>query len=178
MTKATDSIHQRHRAQAINYLLLADLEHAKIINTRPERVEHEFVNCTLRRHETRIPTIETVDWDTSSDVANRFIDTLSSMIRDWGSALESALYEVAIAQTIGASPDRNAPIAVYGSSGQIGQQAMRLLDPITGFRVTAFQKQEQNFAVHCRRLLYHTDLQKLLWANLTAKSVTLTTIVR
>ncbi len=176
--KATDAIHQRHRAQAINYLLLADLEHAKVINTRPERVEHEFVNCTLRRNETRTPTIEIIDWDTSSDVANRFLGTLSSMFRDWGSALESGLYEDAIAQTIGAGPDRNDAIAVYGSNGQIGQHAMRLLDPITGFRVTAFQKQEQNFAVHCRRLLNHTDLQKLLWANLTAHNVTLTMIER
>ena len=46
--KATDAIHPRHRGQTLNYLLLLDLGHGKVINVRPEVVGHEFVNCPNR----------------------------------------------------------------------------------------------------------------------------------
>ncbi len=53
--KASDGIHPRHRGQTINYLLLADLEHAKLVNLRPEVVQHEFVNCSQRLVNLRDP---------------------------------------------------------------------------------------------------------------------------
>ena len=127
--KATDAIHPRHRAQTINYLLLADLEHAKIINTR-------------------------------------------------GSALEISIYEEAVVHILGAGSVGGDFVAVYGSRGKLGQHPMRLLNPTTSFRVTAFQKPDPNFAIHCRRLLNHTDLQTFLWANLTPHTVTITRIAK
>jgi GxxExxY protein len=55
--KAPDAIHPRHRGQTLNYLLLLDLGHGKVINVRPEVVGHEFVNCSARLAELRRPTI-------------------------------------------------------------------------------------------------------------------------
>ena len=46
--KATEHLSGRHRAQVLNYLLLCELEHAKLVNVRPSAVEHEFVNTTLK----------------------------------------------------------------------------------------------------------------------------------
>src|SRR5258707_911174 len=42
--KAAESIARRHQAQLLNYLLLCDVAHGKLVNIRPEDVEHEFVN--------------------------------------------------------------------------------------------------------------------------------------
>ena len=42
--KAVESVSGRHRAQLLHYLLLCDVAHGKLINVRPEDVQHEFVN--------------------------------------------------------------------------------------------------------------------------------------
>lgn len=42
--KAVETLVARHRAQLLNYLLLCDLAHGKLINVRTEGVQHEFVN--------------------------------------------------------------------------------------------------------------------------------------
>jgi GxxExxY protein len=68
--KAADAIHPRHRGQTLNYLLLLDLGHGKVINVRPESVGHEFVNCPARltefeSHAKRLighTTLKTVHW--------------------------------------------------------------------------------------------------------------------
>jgi GxxExxY protein len=46
--KVASALHERHRQQLIQYLMLTDLHHGKLINFGGEKVEHEFVNC----HET------------------------------------------------------------------------------------------------------------------------------
>ena len=55
--KAADALHPRHRGQTLNYLLLFDLAHGKIVNLRSQRVEHEFVNCPNRLSDLRSPNV-------------------------------------------------------------------------------------------------------------------------
>lgn len=45
--KAVRGLTEKHRGQLLQYLLLADVAHGKLINVRPELVEHEFINTTL-----------------------------------------------------------------------------------------------------------------------------------
>lgn len=99
--KAADSIVPRHRGQTINYLLLFDLPHAKIINIRPERVGDEFVNCHSRLHELKNPTLDTARFESGIEGADFFHDRLMSLIQDWGSGLETALYEEALTHFLG-----------------------------------------------------------------------------
>ena len=47
--KAVDNLVPRHLAQLLNYLLLTDSCHGKIINMHNEEVEHQFVNTSLTR---------------------------------------------------------------------------------------------------------------------------------
>src|SRR5437016_4910208 len=47
--KTVETLHPQHRAQLLNYLMLTECKHGKLINMRSERIEHEFVNCLLTR---------------------------------------------------------------------------------------------------------------------------------
>lgn len=94
--KSAESIVPRHRGQTINYLLLFDLPHGKIINARPERVTSEFVNCHLRLVDLRNPTVDAKKFDSSIAGGSFFIDHLINLIHDWGSGLETGLYEDAL----------------------------------------------------------------------------------
>jgi len=174
--KATDVIVPRHRGQTINYLLLFDLPHGKIINVRPERVSSEFVNCNLRLEEMRNPDIDTKRFDASVAGASFFYDNLISMIHDWGSGLELGLYEEALTHFLGGEEQVLLPVPINGSIRHLHNQKMRLLTPEVSFRITAFPDRLEAFEVHARRLLQRTNLRAIHWANIAFQQVTFTTI--
>ena len=174
--KAAESIVPRHRSQNINYLLLFDLPHGKIINVRPERVGDEFVNCHLRLDELKNPIVDTARFDSALAGASFFHDHLISMIQDWGTGLETGLYEEALTHFLGGEERVLLTVAVLGAKGHLHDQKMRLVAPDVAFKLTAFPDRLEAFEVHARRLIQHTSLNAIHWANLTQKHVTFTTI--
>ncbi len=174
--KAAESIVPRHRGQTINYLLLFDLPHGIIINVRPERVGDEFVNCHLRLDALRNPSVDTSSFDSAVAGASIFHDHLISMIQDWGAGLETGLYEEGLTHFLGGEERVLQPVPVMGAKGQLHEQKLRLLAPDVAFKLTVFPDGIEAFEVHARRLLQHTSLNVIHWANITHKHVTFTTI--
>jgi GxxExxY protein len=174
--KATVGIHPRHRSQAFNYLLLFDLAHGKIINTRPERVESEFVNCHQRLEDLRNPTIVDTAFASKISGAEFFRDMLTTLVRDWGAGLEIGLFEEALTHFLGGEDKVNVPVPVIGKKGRLSDQKFRLLAPAVAFKLTAFPERLEAFQVHARKLLQHTTLKAIHWANVTHRQVTFTTI--
>ncbi len=174
--KAAESIVPRHRGQTINYLLLFDLPHGKLINVRPERVVDEFVNCHLRLDALRNPTVDTAGFDFAVAGASFFYDHLIRVIQDWGSGLETGLYEEALTHFLGGEERVLLPVPVMGVKGHLHDQKMRLLAPNVAFKLTAFPDRLMAFEVHARRLIQHTSLTTIHWANITHNHVTFTTI--
>ncbi|MBL9183291.1 MAG: GxxExxY protein [Verrucomicrobiaceae bacterium] len=174
--KAVENIVSRHRSQTFNYLLLFDLPHGKIINMRPESVEDEFVNCRTRLDDLRNPSLITKAYDHSLPGAEFFHDTLRDLLHDWGAGLELALYDEALTHFLGGDDQALVPVPVIGSHGHLHDQKMRLLAPDVAFKLTAFTDTSDAFVTHAQRLLRHTSLKAIQWANLTHQEVTFTTI--
>ncbi len=172
--KSVDAIHARHRGQTLNYLLLSGLAHAKIINVGPERVEHEFVNCNLQLADLRAPNFVLRDWDDHIAGAQPFRQTLGLLIEDWGTGLELELYNAALSHFLGGAAD----VPISGSQGELGVQVMRLAAPGVGFKLTALKERHELFAIHTQRLLKHTPLHAILWANITIDEVRFQAITR
>lgn len=174
--KSAESIVPRHRGQTINYLLLFDLPHGKLINVRPERVGDEFVNCHLRLDALRAPSVDNASFVSTIAGAAFFHDHLTSLIRDWGSGLETGLYEEGLTHFLGGEEQALQPVPVMGAKGHLHDQKMRLLAPDVAFTLTAFPDRLEAFETHARRLLQHTSLTAIHWANITHSHVTFTTI--
>jgi GxxExxY protein len=174
--KAADSIHPRHRGQTLNYLLLLDLGHGKVINVRPETVGHEFVNCPNRLVHLRNPAIFDRRWDARVSGADEFRDYLVPLITDWGAGLETSLYEEAITHFLGGEAKVIQPIPVVGKNGHLADQRMRMLAPDVAFKITALQERRDEFEAQARKLIQYTTLNAVHWANITQKSITLTTL--
>ena len=174
--KTVDDIHPRHRSQTINYLLLADLEHAKLINMRSEVVQHEFVNCFQRLRNLRNPQVSDEQWDGAVSGAVKLRDLLTALIQDWGAGLELALYEEALSCILGGESDTNVAVPVSGPSGILGHQRMRLATPETAVKLTALPDDDSCFVIHAHRLLAHTSLQAIHWVNITPTRVVYRTI--
>ncbi len=104
--KAVDSLVDRHRRQLLQYLFLVDLPHGKLVNLRPERVQHEFVNNTLTRSDRTSFNIDTVAWNEPD--GSHLKDSVIEVLRDWGTGLDVALYEEVAAHLCGQPADLRA----------------------------------------------------------------------
>jgi GxxExxY protein len=174
--KAADAIHPRHRGQIIHYLLLFDLSRGKIINVRTEEVKHEFVNCNSRLANLRRPFIMEDEWNRNTPGAESFRDTLTALVEDWGAGLDLALYEEALQHFFNKSQPLEPTVPVFGNSGHLADQRMRLVTPESAFKLTTFSEPPDSFISNTRKLLRHTPLKIIHWANLTHDQITLTTI--
>lgn len=179
--KAAEAIHSRHRAQTTHYLLLFGLHHGKVINMRPESVEHEFVNVRANLTELRSPGVTEVSYLPDSPGARDLRKILLGLIHDWGAGLDLALYEEAITHFLGGESNVLCKIPVAGTGGELASQNMRLVAPDVAFKLTAFPpngSSHANFRTHAQRLLHHTPLHFLQWINIHQTEITFTTIQR
>lgn len=169
--KAADSLHPRHRGQALNYLLLLDLAHAKVVNLRPEFVGHEFVNCPNRLADLRNPRVVDRHWHAHAPGASTVRDILKPLIADWGAGLEVSLYEEALTHFLGGEEQVLVPVPVMGSKGHLANQRMRLAAPNVAFKITALQDRLDDFEKQARRLLQYTTLEVIHWVNITQSTL-------
>ena len=174
--KAVDELNAKHRAQCMQYLILFGLEHGKLINVRPEKVKHEFVNYMPSDCNLKNPIIQCEHWDSHQDGADAFRDILVSVIRDWGSGLLLYIYEEALTHLLGGEALVTAEIPVYGTCGLLSTLRMRTVAPNIAFKITAFGQSKSSFVAHARKLIQHTSLQTILWANIGRDEIHFMTI--
>lgn len=174
--KAADTLHPRHRGQTLNYLLLLDLAHAKVVNLRPELVGHEFVNCSARLIDLRTPRVMDRRWLADAPGAGAVRDLLMPLIADWGAGLETSLYEEALTHFLGGEDKVLVPVPVTGSKGHLADQRMRLAAPNVAFKITVLQERLEDFERQARRVLQHTTLDAIHWVNITQNTVQFVTL--
>ena len=87
--KAVEAFTGWHRAQLIHYLMLCELGHGKLINVRPAKIEHEFVNTNLRHADRTAFGLETSRWNATSPVRASFAMACWRSWQTWGRAWRS-----------------------------------------------------------------------------------------
>jgi hypothetical protein len=90
--------------------------------------------------------------------------------------IEVKCYEEALTHFLGGEAHVLANVEVRTAEHPLGHQRMHLAAPCVAFAVTALREADPDFGSHARRLLCHTDLEAILWANISLKMVTFTTI--
>ncbi len=174
--KAGERIVPRHRAQSLHYLFAGNLTHAKLINMRPESVEHEFINTSLNEEERKRFAVTLTRWDRTLPGAARVEEVMLALLQDWGAGLEVPLYEEALTHFLGGNSMVDQEVEVRLGTVVLGHQRFRLAAPEVAFKLTALTERQEEFEDHTRRLLAHTRMQALLWVNLTVSEITFTTL--
>jgi GxxExxY protein len=175
--KAVERLVGRHRAQLLNYLQLLELEHGKLVNLRPELVEHEFVNATRTRAERT--NFELVDDLGYAPAERNLVAWLTAALRDWGTGLDVSLYEDAATHFYGGLEQVLGVAEVRDQGRIIGSQPVRLAAPDIAFKVTTMPlKAFPNFEDHARRFLAHSTLAALQWINIIQGQVLFRTLRR
>jgi len=177
--KKVAALNDKHRAQLLNYLLLAELPRGKLVNLRPPLVEHEFVNTTLARDDRTGFAVREEAWRDRDGSGTAVKEIVVAFLRDWGTCLDLHLYEEALTHFLGGDNAVVAEANVVTDGRRLGTQRVRLAGPATAFKITALRDRDRpHFQTHTRRFLQHTDLQSIHWINVTRTAVTFTTLTK
>ena len=87
--KTVETLSERHRRQLMHYLFLTGLPHGKLVNLRPDRVEHEFVNNTTTFADRASFAVANNAWQELGTVSLQ--QSIIAMLRDWGTGLDLGL---------------------------------------------------------------------------------------
>ena len=165
----------KHEAQLLNYLLLTDTAHGKLINFRPDRVETKFVNAPVddqRRREFRL-----VEDGFTAD-ATPLRTVLLDLLADWGMYLDFSLYTQALTHFLGGKDRVIRMVPVARGSIPLGNQRMHLLSDHAAFHLTGFKGDLPAHEQHVRRILNLTCLEFIHWINLCRDEVSCITVRR
>jgi GxxExxY protein len=171
--KAANAINARHRSQLLNYLLLAELPHGKLVNLRSESVEHEFANTTLTHTDRIMFGVDYSEWDATEgfDYSKRTL--IADMMKDWGTGLDIALYREAIHHFCGTKKG-SIPVCLNGK--YVSNQTMDLCDSKVAMAVTTFETISEHYQKHLTRLIHSTPLDAIHWINISQNTLTFKTL--
>jgi GxxExxY protein len=163
--KAVKCLNGQNEMQGINYLLLAGLNHGKLINMRPGSVEARFISTQLTPDTRRRYFINLDGWKSSDPKASRLHDTLAELLNDWGAFLDMHLYREAIIHFFGGDDQVIRPVDIQIEGRVIGKQKVSLLGDDTAFHLSAIKEHHKTYQKHMVRLLSHSSLRQIHWIN-------------
>ncbi len=168
---------RRHDGQLINYLLLAGIQHGKLINFRPESVESRFVSTRLTPATRQMFHVKDAEWRVVSDKCVHLNVELRALLEDWGAFLSVELYQDALVHLLGGEDAVVCPVNVRCNEVVAGQKNICLLDSKTAFHLSAMSQRIPGYETHLYRLLSHTELDAMQWINFTQDQIVFKTIL-
>jgi GxxExxY protein len=171
-TKTVSKLTAEHEAQVLNYLLLADVSHGKIVNFRSASVDSRFVNAPITFEKRRTFTVDGGRW--RGDNTTR--DWVIEMLRDWGTGLELALYYQALIHLLGGDSVVTKQLPMQRGGILLGNQRFHLMESDAAFRITAFKDVTTVYESQVRRLLRPSRLKAIHWINIGLHEVSFITI--
>lgn len=167
-----------HEAQLLNYLFLCGANHGKLINFRPTQVESRFVNATLAQSERRQFSVNMDAWR-EHDQSDRLLrEKLVDLLNDWGCWLDLELYTEALIHFSGGEDKVVHRLPLTRGHTCLGTQCFHLLNPETGFRITALPETTSDYEHQLRAMLCLSSLRTLQWVNLGRQKIRLVSLTR
>ncbi|HQX54147.1 MAG TPA: GxxExxY protein, partial [Planctomycetaceae bacterium] len=165
--KVASSLSAAHESQLIQYLMLTELSHGKLINFGAERVEHIFVNCLESPEQRRQFQVDLHDWNKDA-AASRFEDVLVSLVRDWGTGLTRSLYYEAVTALLGGEVQCRRFTQTHWQGIPTGRQPVDMIDDVAAFEITCKRRELEAYESHLQRFLENTTLESILWVNIVS----------
>jgi GxxExxY protein len=177
--KAVQQLVPAHRSQLLNYLLLCELSHGKLVNLRGDKVEHEFVNTHLKHSDRTNFQVTDREWNEPDATGVSLREWLLAFLRDVGTGLDIYLYESAVSHFFGGEDAVLHEVDILLEGQHLGRQKVPLAAPNWAFKVTTIDNaQLSRFEDHARRFLQHTKLDGLQWINITRSLVSFRTVTK
>ena len=158
--------------------MLTGLSHAKLINMRPQSVQHRFVSTNITPEKRYKFTIEDEQWRNLDESSIWLKQILKSLLNEWGVFLDVTLFYDAIVHFRGGEEAVVKELEVKDGQRFLGRQKAYLLTPDIAFKISAVAKDERNYENHFHRILRYTSLKAIHWINFNHNKVTFKTILK
>jgi GxxExxY protein len=176
--KAVDDLIGQHRKQALNYLLLMGMHHGKLINMRPQSVQHYFVSTKLTPEKRYNFTIDDQKWKDIDEDSIWFKDLMATLLAEWGAFLDTHLFYDAVSHFRGGPEHVIKTIPVTIDSRVLGLQHMHQLNPEVAFKISSATKAISFYEHHLQSFLSHTPLKAIQWINFDHDKILFKTLLR
>jgi len=174
--KTVSALNDSHKQQLINYLLITNLYHGKLLNFRPSSVEYQFVSTTLNEEERYKFNIDTTEYYEKSNQCQKLFEILNDLLQEWGIFLDFHLYNEVLVYFLGGGEKVIVPVAIYYKNRIIEKQKMYLLDDKTAFHVSAITRSLKGYEKNIKRLIKNSDIENVQWINFNKRDVVLKTL--
>ena len=164
--KTVSQLNRSHRAQALNYLLLSEMQHGLLVNLRSDRVQKQFVSTTLDAAARRRIIVDDAHWRPANDASRRLHSIFLDLLADWGAFLQTSLYREAVVACFGGSTAALQRIPIYDADTVVGTHEVCLITDDTAFALTAVKRGKLQMADQLKRFLSHTGLSSIQWINM------------
>jgi GxxExxY protein len=176
--KTVEDIIGQHRKQALNYLLLMGMHHGKLINMRPQSVQHYFVSTRLTPQKRYGFTTNDQEWKDLDEDSLWLKDLMGSLLAEWGAFLDTNLFYEAISHFRGGVEHILKKISVAIDSRILGTQHMHLLNPEVAFKISSATKAVSMYERHLQSFLSHTRLRAIQWINFKHDKILFKTLIQ
>lgn len=176
--KSVETLCDTHRAQLLHYLMLCDVNAGKLVNLRPEKIEHEFVNVAIERTQRQSPEFDATGFLPTDKRDQDWVNFLCDAIRDWGTGLEQGLYQSASDFFYGGPEIAVVDAEVVCGNAGYGKQSIRANESGDVLIISTVNQRLKEFQRHCQLFLENLDRDKLHWLNISLHRVTATTLLK
>jgi GxxExxY protein len=174
--KTAETITPAHRAQSLNYMLLAGIKHGRLVNLRPGRVQHEYVSTSLDSAQRRQFLLMDSDRREPNRASAWLKLKLIELLQDWGAFLEVSLYRSAVVHLLAGPFATTQDVEILDGGRVLGRQRVCLLTGDTALSCTALTRGLDQMGEHLRRFLAHTPLRFVQWVNLNRARIEFRTL--
>ncbi|MEA2012300.1 MAG: GxxExxY protein [Verrucomicrobiota bacterium] len=101
--KTVEKLNEFHQNQLINYLLLTNVRHGKLINFTPLSVEYKFVSTSLDFQSRKRFSINNKNFEDRDSESAMLLNILTELLNNWGVFLDINLYNEALVFFLGGS---------------------------------------------------------------------------
>lgn len=174
--KTVEKLNQKHRAQAIHYLLLTGMHHGLLLNLRPGKVEKEFVSSHLGLSRRCHYEVSDSEWKAINEPSLRLREIFLELLDDWGAFLQTSLYRDAIVHFLGGKEAVICRIPIFDGTEEVGTHETCLIANDTALAITSLKEGTPAMQSHLQRFLAHTHLRHLQWINMNNHQIEFRTL--
>ncbi len=174
--KTVSAFTGEHDAQVLNYAMLLDIRHIKLLNFRNPKVQGRLrynAITTEKRHQVEFNTSQ---WRAQTESCDELCLLTKDLVRDWGGFLSAQLYQEALVHFCGGREQCETRIPMSRGEHKLGTHRVAQHAPDAFFVVTGLTKDTHHYHQHLERLLRLTTMQVIQWININHHKVEFVTI--
>lgn len=176
--KVVQALTAAHESQCYNYAMLQNIRRIKLLNFGAPKVKGSLLRNALAESERHFPKLRASGWQILAPNCQRLIDHLKALLADWGTHLDSNLYNEGLVHFFGGESECLQRIDVMSGETTLGTHLIQSHSPGLAFIVTSLHENQAAYLKQLQAVFERIAVQGIQWINLNRSRVEITTLTK